>query len=195
MSCLLKYVHFSESNETKFIYCHLPQVNQRMFCFRVQAEHLLGCVCLWTISFEQYDFGPRYLECWFSLILSHVAPGSPAPLINLVILALYVSIICLFTLYPHLPFFLLVFSFENRPSPFQARGHKMQPNLGYFSCFSLFYVIVFLMFLMHDYLCSVSLGLLYIFVVISSVLLYTRFLSTSQEIGRKEHLRNDLFCV
>jgi len=39
---------------------------------------------------------------------------------------------------------------------------------GLFSCFSLFYIIVFFVFLMHDYLCSVSLGLLYVFVVISA---------------------------
>jgi len=112
-----------------------------------QSIHLDVCVCVWTISFEQYDFGPRYLECWFSLILSHAAPGSPAPLINLLILALYVSHLLVYIVcFPTYLFSLLVFSFENRPSPFQARGHKMQPNLGSFRCFSLFYVIVFLCF-------------------------------------------------
>jgi len=48
---------------------------------------------------------------------------------------------------------------------------------------------------MHDYLCSVSLGLLYIFVVISARVCFFRFLSTSQEISWEERLRNDPFCV
>ena len=56
------------------------------------------------------------------------------------------------------------FSFENRLAPFP--GCDRRPNLGYFSCCSIFYVSIFV-FLMHDYLCSVSLDLLYIFVVIS----------------------------
>jgi len=43
---------------------------------------------------------------------------------------------------------------------------------------------------MHDYLCSVSLGLLDIFVVFDFC-----FLGTSQEIGWEEHLQNDLFHV
>ena len=47
---------------------------------------------------------------------------------------------------------------------------------------------------MHDYLCSVSLGLVYIFVVISSGVLIFVF-SVLVEIGWEEHLRNDLFCV
>jgi len=48
-------------------------------------------------------------------------------------------------------------------------------------------------FLMHDYLCSISLDLLYIFVVI--LVFEFCFLSTCQEIGWEEHLRNDLFCI
>ena len=64
---------------------------------------------------------------------------------------------------------------------------------GLFSCFSLFCVIVSV-FLMHDYLCSVSLCLLYIFVVISPGFLFF-FLSTSEEIGWEEHLRSNLLCV
>ena len=40
----------------------------------------------------------------------------------------------------------------------------------------------------------VSLGLLYSFVVLSPGFDFC-FLSTSQEIGWEEHLRNDLFCV
>ena len=48
---------------------------------------------------------------------------------------------------------------------------------------------------MHDYRCSVSLGLLNIFGVIS-VVFDLCFLRTSQEIGwEEEHLQNDLFCV
>jgi len=44
--------------------------------------------------------------------------------------------------------------------------------------------------------CSVSLGLLYIFGVISpGFCLPVSFLSTSQEIGWEEHLRNDLLCI
>ena len=50
------------------------------------------------------------------------------------------------------------------------------------------------MFLVHDYLCSVSLGLLYIFVVISPGFEFC-FVSNSQKIGWEEHLQNDLFCV
>ena len=72
---------------------------------------------------------------------------------------------------PHLSFFLHFFpylSFPLRIDPlcFQAGGHKRQTKADFFSCFILFYSIF--VFLMHDYLCSVSLGLLYIFVVISS---------------------------
>jgi len=51
------------------------------------------------------------------------------------------------------------------PLRFQAEGHKRRPILGFFSCFNLFYVIVFFVFLMRDHLCFVSLG---IFVVTSS---------------------------
>jgi len=48
---------------------------------------------------------------------------------------------------------------------------------------------------MLDYLCSVSPGLLCIFVVISSGFFYFCFLSTSPEIGSEEHLQNDvLLC-
>jgi len=45
---------------------------------------------------------------------------------------------------------------------------------------------------MHDHLSSVGIGLLYIFVVISSVFFYFCFVSNSQEIGWEEHLRNVL---
>jgi len=44
---------------------------------------------------------------------------------------------------------------------------------------------------MHDYMCSINLGLLRLFLLF----FYFCFLSTSQEIGWEEHLRNDLFCV
>ena len=71
-----------------------------------------------------------------------------------------VYIICLFTSYAsHLSFFLHFFltyllpylSFPLRILPlcFQAGRHKRWPNLGFFGCFSLFCLIVFL-FLMHD---------------------------------------------
>jgi len=76
------------------------------------------------------------------------------------------------------------------PLHFQARGCRRQPNLFFNNCFSSFYVTVFL-FLVHDYLCSVSLGLLHIFVVILLVFDFC-FLSTSQEIGREEHVQSDL---
>jgi len=94
------------------------------------------------------------------------APGSTAPLIHLLISALYiyiyhllVYIICfpliLFSsLFPYLSFPLRIL-----PLCFQAGGHKRRPKLGFFGCFSLFYLIVFV-FLIHDWLCSVSLGLL-----------------------------------
>jgi len=79
---------------------------------------------------------------------------------------------CLHHMLPQLSFFLCfclsyLFLWEQICSRFHAGGRKRRPNLGFFSCFSLFYVIVFCI-LMHDYLCSVSLGLLYIFVVIFS---------------------------
>jgi len=53
-------------------------------------------------------------------------------------------------------------------------------------------VLVYFVFMMHDYLCSVNLGLLYFFAVISPVF---NFFSTNHKISREEHLRNDLFCV
>ena len=45
-----------------------------------------------------------------------------------------------------------------------------------------------------SYLCSVSLGLLYILWLFLLVFSFC-FLSISQEIGWEEHLRNDPFCV
>jgi len=47
---------------------------------------------------------------------------------------------------------------------------------------------------MHAYLCFVSIGLLCIFWLFILVFGFC-FLSTSQEIGWKEHLQNDLFCI
>jgi len=47
---------------------------------------------------------------------------------------------------------------------------------------------------MHDYLYSVSLGLLYILWLFLLVFDFC-FLSASQEIDWEEHLQNDLFCV
>jgi len=47
---------------------------------------------------------------------------------------------------------------------------------------------------MHDYLFSVSLGLLYILWLFLPVFEFC-FLSTSKAIGWEKHLRNDLFCV
>jgi len=61
---------------------------------------------------------------------------------------------------------LILFPFENRLLHFQAGGCKKRPNLG-FLIVLIYFVIVFFVFLMHDYLYSVSLGLLYIFVVIA----------------------------
>ena len=55
-------------------------------------------------------------------------------------------------------------------------------------CYSIF------PFLTHGYLYPVSLGLLYILWLFLWVYDFC-FLSTSQEIGWEEHLRNDLFCV
>jgi len=58
------------------------------------------------------------------------------------------------------------------------------------------------MFIMHYYLCSVSfyicisLGLLYIFCgCFFMVLILFSHCATSEEIGREEHLQNDLFFV
>ena len=68
-------------------------------------------------------------------------------------------------------------------------GHPVRHWAVELSSFRLFYVLrsrIFV-FLMHDYFRSVSLGLLYISVIISP--------GTSQEIGWEERLRNDLCCV
>jgi len=69
------------------------------------------------------------------------------------------------SLFPYLSFPLRV-----DPLRFQATGRKRPPNLGFFSCFLKSYYLCYtiFVFLMHDYLCCVSLDLLYIFVVISS---------------------------
>jgi len=48
-------------------------------------------------------------------------------------------------------------------------------------------MLQYFLFLMQDYLCSVSLGLLYIFVVIFLVFDFC-FLSASQEIGWEEQI-------
>ena len=111
-----------------------------------------------------------------------------------------VYIICLFTLYAlplifFLRFFLLIFSCENRPAlvsrPEVVRGDQ---TWDFFSCFQFILYYGIFVFLMHDYLCSVSLGVLCVFVVISCFF-YFCFFSTSQEIGWEEHVRNDQFCV
>jgi len=50
------------------------------------------------------------------------APGNTVPLIHLLILALYISFVCLHCMLPHLSFFfafsLITFAFENRLAPF-----------------------------------------------------------------------------
>ena len=58
---------------------------------------------------------------------------------------------CLHRLLPHLlpfysPFPYLSFPLRIDPLLFQAAGHKRWLNLGFFCCFSLFYIIVFLCF-------------------------------------------------
>jgi len=68
--------------------------------------------------------------------------------------------------FPTSSFFLTSFPLRIDPLHFHGRGRKKRPKLGFLSCFSSCYSIY--MFLMHAYLCSVSLGLLYIFVVICS---------------------------
>ena len=89
------------------------------------------------------------------------------PLIHLLILAhVYFLFACLhgnasLSFFSSL-FSLLIFSLD--PLCFQDGCRKRRPNLGFFSCFILYYSIF--LFLMCDYLCSVSLGLLYIFVAI-----------------------------
>jgi len=105
---------------------------------------------------------------------------------------LLVYIVCFptylfFCSFPYLSFPLKIY-----PLCFHARGRKRQPYIGLFSCFILVYAIVFL-FLMRDYLCSVSLGLMF-FVVIFLVFDFC-FPITSQQIGWEGRLRHDLFCV
>jgi len=105
-----------------------------------------------------------------------------------------IYIVCLFTspliLFFFLTFPCISFSYRTDPLRFHAGGRKRRPNLGFLNRFSLFFVL-----LMHAYLCSVSLGLLYIFVVISSDFIYFCFLSNSQKIRWEEHIRTDLYCV
>jgi len=117
------------------------------------------------------------------------APGRNAPLIHLLISALYCI---LFTWLPHLlPFFFtyfpylstsLAFPLRMCPLHFQATSHKRWSNLG-LSCFSLFWVIVFLCFWCMVILCCSkynysrwpSLGLLYISVVVLLLVLFSQF--------------------
>ena len=96
---------------------------------------LLFAVCWWI----KKGFGPVqapgiivpwwFVICWFRCSM---------------------CIICLFTWYafPLILFlhFLNFFVCENRPTLFPGRGCKRSPKLGFFSCFSLFYVILFLCF-------------------------------------------------
>jgi len=51
------------------------------------------------------------------------------------------------------------------PLRFQARGRKRQPNLGFFS-FSLFYVILFFVFLMRDYFIVYFCGYFFWFLIL-----------------------------
>jgi len=103
------------------------------------------------------------------------ATGSNAPLLHL-LSALYILFACwhrllfhlsfLFTFFPYLFTPLLIFSWESTRSvsrPEAIRGDQtwaLLLVLVYFTSWNF-------VFLMHDYFCSISLGLLYIFVVIS----------------------------
>jgi len=68
-------------------------------------------------------FGAVYIICLFT---SHVSP-----------------LILFSSPFPYLSFPL---GYRVDPLDFQAVGCKRRPNLGFFGCFSLFYVIVFLCF-------------------------------------------------
>ena len=75
------------------------------------------------------------------------ALGRNTPLIRFLILALYIFFAWLYCMLPHILFSslfpylsppLLIFSFENRPAPFQGGCHKRRLNLALvFLCFFL----------------------------------------------------------
>jgi len=72
------------------------------------------------------DFGAMYIVALFYRLLPHLS------------FFLHFFLICLFLAY--------FFSFENRPSPFPGQRSleaTKGPNVGFFSCFRSFYVIVF----------------------------------------------------
>jgi len=64
----------------------------------------------------------------------------------------------------------------------------------FFSCFSLFYVIVFLCF-WRVIICVLLAWVYCIFLWLFLLILDFCFLSNCHEIGWEEHVRNDLFCV
>jgi len=74
--------------------------------------------------------------------------------------------------------------------PVVVRGDQ---TWAFFSCFSLFCAIVFFAFLMHDYLCSINPGLLYIFVV-GYFGFWFCFLTTSQGLAGKSISEMTYFC-
>ena len=97
--------------------------------------------------------------------------GSTAPLIPLLILALYISfacnIVCFLSFFSSLfPYLCFLWEYTHSVSrPEVARGDQTWAFLVVLAYFKLQYFVL----LMHDCLCSVSLGLVYIFVVISNL--------------------------
>ena len=112
-----------------------------------------------------------------------------------------IYIICLLTscASPLKLFFSSLFSYLSFPLRicrlrFQAGGRKRLQNLGSFSCFSLFYVLVFLCFRCMI-ICVLFASVYCIFLWLLLLVFGFCFLSTSREIGWEQHFQNDLFYV
>ena len=111
------------------------------------AFFVIGC---FAVRGNQLHHGNATLNCSWKTLLMWAEPGWLTLVPGLSDhIAEFSS--CLHRLLPHLlpfysPFPYLSFPLRIVPLLFQAGGHKRRLNLGFFRCFSLFYIIVFLCF-------------------------------------------------
>jgi len=122
-------------------------LSNRCMCVLLRCYNVLTVMVITdSTKYFAFSFTIFIHLCTFS---PRAGSGSTAPLIHLLISALYIYHLLVTLCASPLILLLHVFLYFSTPLPlhFQVGGRKRQPNLGFFfTCFSLFYVIVFLYF-------------------------------------------------